>query len=93
MAQTLVDALSGPFEYAKYTDNYRATLRGMIEAKIAGKEVVAAPQEQELAPVIDIMAALKSSLAALRKPPAPAAPEATEIALVDKPRRRAGGAR
>lgn len=69
MAQTLIDALAANFDHNRYQDTYRETLRGMIDAKIAGKEVVAAPQEQELAPVIDIMEALKSSLAALKKPP------------------------
>jgi DNA end-binding protein Ku len=75
MANTLIQALAADFDHEKYRDTYRETLRGMIEAKIAGQEVVAPPQEQELAPVIDIMEALKSSLAALKKPPA----EVTEI--------------
>jgi len=70
MAKSLVEALSGTFEPQKYKDTYRETLRGMIDAKIAGQEVVAAPAAQELAPVIDIMEALKTSLSALKKPPA-----------------------
>jgi DNA end-binding protein Ku len=68
MASALVEGLSAPFEPAKYKDNYRESLRAMIDAKIAGREVVAAPAATELAPVIDIMEALKSSLAALKKP-------------------------
>lgn len=90
MAQTLIDALAAPFDHEKYRDNFRETLRGMIDAKIAGQEVVAPPQEQELAPVIDIMEALKSSLAALKKPPQ-AEPEAevTPIDVASNPRRRA----
>jgi DNA end-binding protein Ku len=79
MAQNLIEALAAPFEHEKYQDTYRETLRGMIDAKIAGQEVVAAPQEQELAPVIDIMEALKTSLASLKKPPAVASAEPTEI--------------
>jgi DNA end-binding protein Ku len=78
MAVHLVEALAAPFEPAKYTDTYRDTLRSMIQAKIQGQEVVAAPVAQELAPVIDIMEALKSSLASLKKPPAPAVETAAD---------------
>jgi DNA end-binding protein Ku len=80
MAESLIEALAAPFDHERYRDTYRETLRSMIDAKIAGEDVVAAPQETELAPVIDIMEALKSSLASLKKPPAaeeqPAAPAA-----------------
>ncbi len=90
MAKHLVEALSAPFEPEKYTDTYRETLRKMIEAKVNGQEVVAAPQSQEMAPVIDIMAALKSSLAALKKPPSAAAKTGEEEESQPK-RKRAGG--
>jgi DNA end-binding protein Ku len=42
------------------TDRYRDALRQMIEAKIAGKEVVSVPDEEK--PVVDIMTALKQSI-------------------------------
>ncbi|MBY0372467.1 MAG: Ku protein [Bryobacteraceae bacterium] len=91
MAKQLVEGLSTDFEPEKYHDTYRASVKAMIEAKIAGQEVVAAPVAQELAPVVDIMEALKSSLAALKKPPViemaktPGAAEAHESTA--KPRR------
>jgi DNA end-binding protein Ku len=69
MAVSLVEALAAGFEPEKYHDTYRQTLRGMIDAKVKGQEIVAAPQSQEMAPVIDIMEALKTSLALLKKPP------------------------
>ncbi len=72
MAKSLVMALAGHFEPEKYKDTYRETLRKMIDAKIQGKDVVAPPAAQELAPVIDIMEALRSSLSALKKPAATA---------------------
>lgn len=68
MATQLIEALSTPFEPSKFKDTYRETLRAMIDAKIKGQDIVVAPLEQELAPVIDIMEALKSSLASLKKP-------------------------
>jgi hypothetical protein len=43
----------------------------MIEEKVAGQEVVATP-EPYIAPAVDIMEALKKSLAQTRKPPKPA---------------------
>lgn len=68
MAQMLIDNMVGSFEPSKFSDNYRTNLRAMIDAKIAGQEVVAAPEAEELAPVVDIMEALRSSLEALKKP-------------------------
>ena len=68
----------------------------MIDAKIQGQEVVAAPEEQELAPVIDIMEALRSSLNALKKPVATEveAPEQMKLEVVgDAKKKRAGGGR
>jgi DNA end-binding protein Ku len=98
MATSLVEALAAPFDPEKYRDTYRETLRSMIDAKVAGQEVVAAPMAQELAPVVDIMEALKASLSALKKPPTTAGQaEADEAAgqpqlVVDnKPRHRAAG--
>jgi non-homologous end joining protein Ku len=40
----------------------------MIQAKIEGKETVEPPQATQLAPVIDIMEALKMSLQNVKKP-------------------------
>lgn len=67
MAMMLVEALAAKFEPGKYKDSYRENLRAMIDAKIAGQEVVA-PAEAQQVKVIDIMDALKASLAALKKP-------------------------
>ena len=67
MAKMLISSLEAEFEPQKYHDNYRANLQQMIEAKVAGQNVVATP-ETHVAPVIDIMEALKKSLAEKRKP-------------------------
>jgi DNA end-binding protein Ku len=82
MAVKLVEALASGFEPQKYQDTYRDTLRAMIDAKVQGQEIVAPPVAQELAPVIDIMEALKNSLASLKKPPAPAVDSTEEGQLV-----------
>jgi DNA end-binding protein Ku len=80
MATQLIEALAAPFEPGKYHDSYRETVRKMIDAKIKGEEVVAPPPAQELAPVVDIMSALKNSLASLRKPTAREAPVEEPVA-------------
>ena len=67
LAKMLVESLAADFEPEKYHDTYRDNLRKMIEARIEGHKVVATP-EPHVAPVIDIMDALKKSLEG-RKPP------------------------
>jgi DNA end-binding protein Ku len=67
LAKMLISSLEADFEPQKYHDAYRANLQAMIEAKIEGKKVVETPSEH-IAPVIDIMEALKKSLAEKRKP-------------------------
>ena len=67
MAKMLISSLEADFEPQKYHDAYRANLTKMIEDKIEGRNVVATPSEH-VAPVIDIMEALKKSLAEKRKP-------------------------
>ncbi len=67
MAKMLISSLEADFEPQKYHDAYRDNLQQMIEAKIEGKKVIETPTPQ-IAPVIDIMEALKKSLAEKRKP-------------------------
>ncbi len=71
LATNLLEALAADFEPEKYTDEYRDNLLRMIEAKKAGEEIIATPEPQQ-AKVIDIMEALKASLAAAKKPAASA---------------------
>jgi DNA end-binding protein Ku len=61
LARTLIDALAAAFEPEKYTDTYRVNLDKMIQDKIEGHKVVETPTTH-VAPVIDIMEALRKSL-------------------------------
>ena len=63
LAEQLVETLSEEFHPEKYHDEFEARLNNLIEARRKGKEVAAAPEPRR-APVIDMMAALKKSLAA-----------------------------
>jgi DNA end-binding protein Ku len=56
----LVESMTASLKELDLTDRYRDALREMIEAKIAGREIVGAPEEEK--PVVDIMAALKQSI-------------------------------
>lgn len=63
MATSLIESMSGDFNAEEYTDEYRAALQRVIDAKVSGQEVVA-PPEVEAAPsaAIDLMAALRASV-------------------------------
>ncbi|WFE59274.1 Ku protein [Micromonospora sp. WMMD712] len=63
MASSLIDSMAGEFEPEVFTDDYRAALQEVIDAKVEGREVVA-PEEAEEAPAaaVDLMAALKASV-------------------------------
>ena len=71
LAQSLVEALAAEFEPEKYKDSYRENLLQMIESKKEGKEVVATPEPRQ-EKVVDILEALKASLAVAKKPAASA---------------------
>jgi DNA end-binding protein Ku len=74
LATSLIEALAADFEPEKYKDDYRDNLLKMIEAKKQGQEVVATPEPQQ-GKVVDILEALKASLAAAKKPAASAQSE------------------
>ncbi|GGN70309.1 non-homologous end joining protein Ku [Actinoplanes lobatus] len=68
MASSLIDSMAGSFKPDEFTDNYRAALQEVIDAKVEGREVVQ-PEEAEEAPAaaIDLMAALKASVERARQ--------------------------
>jgi DNA end-binding protein Ku len=78
MAESLIESMSGDFEPDQYHDDYREALQQVIDAKVEGREVV--EPEEAAAPsggdVIDLMAALRQSVAAAKQArgeePAPA---------------------
>ena len=90
LATNLIEALAGEFEPEKYKDDYRENLLQMIEAKKQGEEVVATPEPQQ-AKVVDIMEALKASLAMAKKPAASATTSEPAADAVKPAKRRARG--
>jgi DNA end-binding protein Ku len=69
MAKMLIESLMAAFEPEKYKDDYRENLMAMIQAKVEGKQIVETAEPKHKAPVIDILEALKASLAEGKKPP------------------------
>jgi len=70
LAEQLIDGMTLPFEPSQFTDRYQDALMEIIKAKIEGTEPIVA-QEAEVGKVINLMEALKQSLAAApKKPPA-----------------------
>lgn len=90
MASSLIESLTADFDPSEYTDSYREALQQVIDAKVAGREVVTPPgQEEEGGQVLDLLAALRASVAAAAErrgaPPGTAAADAAEE---DKPAKR-----
>jgi DNA end-binding protein Ku len=90
LATSLIEALSADFEPEKYQDTYRDNLLKMIDAKKQGQEVVATPEPQQ-AKVVDILEALKNSLAMAKKPAASERATEPAAAVEEKRRHRARG--
>ena len=61
LAKQVIATFDGELDLKDYKDEYREGLRQIIDAKIAGEEIVA-PEVQEPPRVVDLMEALKRSL-------------------------------
>ena len=88
VAHQLIEALADKWDPAKYHDDFQENLKKLIQAKLEGGAVAEVEKPKKLAPVVDLMSALKQSLAQTesRKKPAAAATEPREAA----PARRSG---
>ena len=62
LAQQVMQSLVGEFDPSELVSQYRSDLRQMLEAKLDGKEI-AKPEPVPEAPVVDLLEALKKSVA------------------------------
>jgi DNA end-binding protein Ku len=67
--QLVEQAASDEFHPERYEDEHRKRVQEIIQQKIEGQEVAIAPAEEPKAQIIDLMEALKASLAARAAPP------------------------
>jgi DNA end-binding protein Ku len=104
MAEALISSMSGDFDPGEFTDDYRAAMESLIEAKTTGGDVQPVPEVADTgAAVVDLMSALRASVerarggdAASTKGPAPAkkaAPTAKVPATKAAPAKKATAAK
>jgi DNA end-binding protein Ku len=98
LATRLVDELTHEeFAPAQYDDDYRQRVLAAVEQKVSGQEVTAAGPEAQRAQVIDLMDALKESLARRpapgKKPPAKVERPTAAPARIERAEKKAQGGR
>jgi len=71
IANQLIEALADSFDPTRFHDTFQENLKALIKAQLEGRQVTAI-ETPKPAPVVDLMAALKQSLAQMgeKKPPA-----------------------
>jgi DNA end-binding protein Ku len=67
LAKQVIDSLVGEFDPDELTSEYRQNLRQMLEAKLEGQEIVRPEQPEPEAPVVDLMDALRKSVAEVKE--------------------------
>ncbi|HYG99341.1 MAG TPA: Ku protein [Terriglobales bacterium] len=97
VAHQLIEALAAPFEPEKYHDTFEDNLKKLIQARLEGKEITEVEKPKKVAPVVDLMAALKDSLAVMQKKPPQRVESAEEVSRVEVSeegtKKRAGAAK
>ena len=63
VAHQLIEALAAKFEPEKFHDTFQDNLKALIKARLEGEDVTEIEKPKKLAPVVDLMSALKQSLA------------------------------
>ena len=82
VAHQLVEALAAEFDPKKYNDTFEENVKKLIQARLEGKEVAPVEKPRKPAPAVDLMAALKESLAQVPKKPAQRVAEAQRASTV-----------
>ena len=72
VAHQLIKALEAKFDAGKYRDTFEKNVKELIKAHLEGREVTAVEKPGKPAPVVDLMAALKQSLAQMEGKKKPA---------------------
>jgi DNA end-binding protein Ku len=88
LAKQIIASLAAPFDPESLRSEYRERMRELLEAKLEGHEI-AAPEEPTPTPVVDLMEALRASVAAASEKKKPAAPAKKKAA----PRKRAAASK
>src|ERR1700729_1049513 len=73
VAHQLIEALATEWEPEKFHDEFQDNLKNLIQTKLEGGKIVEVEKPKKLAPVVDLMSALKASLAEMEGEKKPAA--------------------
>src|SRR6266571_593086 len=84
VAHQLIEALAADWEPEKYKDDFQENLKNLIQTKLEGGKIAEVEKPKKLAPVVDLMAALKQSLAQMEGKKKPAATIAVSAAPARK---------
>jgi DNA end-binding protein Ku len=63
LALQIVDSLSGKWDPSKYQDTFRERLIKLVDEKAKGGEIAVEPEREQGGEIVDLLAALKASLA------------------------------
>ena len=89
LAQQVIASLAGDFDPADLQSDYRRDLRTLLEAKLAGEEITAPEPAADETPEIDLMEALRRSVADAQEARRPSRPAmGKRAARRRKPHRR-----
>ena len=84
VANQLIEALAADFDPEKYHDTFQENLKKLIQTKLEGGTIAEVEKPKKLAPVVDLMSALKQSLADMEGKKKPAATAPGEAATAKK---------
>jgi DNA end-binding protein Ku len=73
VAHQLIEALAADWEPEKFHDTFQDNLKNLIQTKLEGGKIAEVEKPKKLAPVVDLMSALKQSLAQMEGKKKPAA--------------------
>jgi DNA end-binding protein Ku len=94
MAEALISSMSGDFDPGEFTDDYRAAMESLIEAKTTGGDVQPVPEVADTgAAVVDLMSALRASVERARGGDAKPAPAKKSAPTAKVPAKKAAPAK
>jgi len=88
LARQVISSLAADFDESELVSDYRRDLKALLEAKLAGEEIAAPEPVAETAPVVDLMEALKASVAEAQGKKAPKAAKKAKAASSGGSRRK-----
>jgi DNA end-binding protein Ku len=88
LARQVIGSLAADFDPQELVSDYRRDLKALLEAKLAGEEIAAPEPVEEKAPVVDLMEALRASVAEAQGKKPKAAAKKTKAASSGGSRRK-----